>query len=207
MDKESGLTYQIRVPEGKPSVSVIMLHGLGGNELSMWALDSALPGDALIVSPRGLYPLEVESNSWVIPSLTGWPTVNDFEPAVRALEQMVRKLGTDSSFDRENLVLMGFSQGAALAFSAVSKLAPIAMIAAAGFVPKGKIVDLKGLPIFWGHGSFDEWIPISRARQEAELLLGLGAEVDFCETDVGHKLGLECLQGLRKWLRMQIGVA
>jgi phospholipase/carboxylesterase len=181
-----------------------MLHGLGGNEHSMWALDSALPGDALIVSPRGLFPMGAESNSWVIPSLTGWPTVHDFESSVRALVQMTKELEAEASLDRENLILMGFSQGAALAFTAAPELAPAALIAAAGFIPQGDLPGLHGLPVFWGHGSFDEWIPITRARKEVKVLLELGAEVDFCETDVGHKLGLECLQGLRKWLRMQM---
>ena len=27
-----------------------------------------------------------------------------------------------------------------------------------------------------------------------------GAPVTYCEADVGHKLGSECLKGLRRWL-------
>jgi predicted esterase len=205
--KQSGLIYQIRIPEGRPSVSVLMLHGLSGSELSMWDLDSALPEDAFIVSPRGLFYLAPDDHSWVNPTIKGWPTMEDFEPSVRALEVMVQELESEEGFDRKNLVLMGFSQGAALAFAAAatSNLDPIALIAIAGLIPEGVLQHLGELPVFWGHGIYDEWIPIARARQEVEHLLELGVKVHFCEAEVGHKLGIECLNSLQMWLKNQIG--
>jgi predicted esterase len=79
-------------------------------------------------------------------------------------------------------------------------LRPKAIIAAAGFLPKGDFTDLRGLPIFWGHGTRDEWIPIEKARGDAMILRDFKADIRFCETDVGHKLGLECLDGLDGWI-------
>ncbi len=172
----------------------------------MWDLDSALPEDAFIVSPRGLFYLAPDNHSWVKPTIKGWPTMDGFEPSVRALEVMVQELETEEGFDRTNLILMGFSQGAALAFAAAatSNLDPIALIAIAGLIPEGDLQHLGELPVFWGHGIYDEWIPIARARQEVERLLELGVKVHFCEAEVGHKLGSECQKVLQKWLKKQI---
>jgi phospholipase/carboxylesterase len=201
--KAGELTYLLRIPKRKPSTWIIMLHGLGGNEESMWALETALPQDALILSLRGLFPLGHDSYSWVNPSINGWPTVVDFAPAIDALEEMVEELEIEENFERDQLMLMGFSQGAALAFAASTKLAPRGLIAAAGFLPKGDLAGVAGLPVFWGHGTLDEWVPITRARDGAERLHQLGAQIDFCESEVKHKLGLECLQGLKKWFKIQ----
>ena len=57
-----------------------------------------------------------------------------------------------------------------------------------------------GLFLFWGHGSKDEWIPIEQARSDAILLRDFGADIRFCETNVGHKLSMECIDGLRNWM-------
>ena len=179
-ETKGGLTYLSRTVDGRPSASIVMLHGLGGNETSMWALENAVPVDAFVITPRALFPLGAESYSWIPPRLSGWP--------------------------RNRLVLMGFSQGAALAFAVAtqSNLKPVALIVAAGFIPQGDLTGLRDISVFWGHGSQDEWIPIDRAKREANHLADMGLRVNFCETDVGHKLGLECLEGLRKWLKMRI---
>jgi predicted esterase len=98
---------------------------------------------------------------------------------------------------------MGFSQGAALAFVAAAdpSITTKAVVAAAAFLPEGDLSELKDIPIFWGHGSKDEWISIERARQDSLKLQEIGAKIDFCETEVGHKMGVECLNGLKGWLQ------
>ena len=87
-----GLTYLARIPQHEPSMWIVMLHGLGGNEESMWVLDTSLPEDALILSLRGIFPLGPDSYSWVNPSMNGWPTVMDFAPAIKAMELMIQEL-------------------------------------------------------------------------------------------------------------------
>lgn len=205
-ETKGGLTYLYRAVDGKPSASIVMLHGLGGNETSMWAFENAVPNDAFVVTPRALFPLGAESYSWVPPRSSGWANLEDFRPSVQAIEKMLEGLEHESQVDRNRLILMGFSQGAALAFALAnqSDLKPIAMIVASGFIPKGDLTGLRDISVFWGHGSHDEWIPIARAKRQAKRLTDMGLSVNFCETDVGHKLGLECLEGLRKWLKTKI---
>jgi phospholipase/carboxylesterase len=198
----SGLVYRYLNENSKHAPFVILLHGLGGDENSMWVLESSLPKDGVKVAPRALFKMIGDGYSWVEPHLQGWPTAIDFEPAVNALKNLVDELEIEIGLKRKELILMGFSQGAALAFTAASdpQMRPRAVIAAAAFLPKGDFTNLRGVPIFWGHGSRDEWIPIERARSEAMLLKELGAQLQFCESDVEHKLGLECLNGLSDWL-------
>ena len=74
------------------------------------------------------------------------------------------------------------------------------LVALAGFLPAGDAAGLAGLSIFWGHGTSDERVPIARARQDADRLRAAEARVTLCESDVGHKLGAECLRGLRAWV-------
>ncbi|NIM93969.1 MAG: hypothetical protein GTO18_09695 [Anaerolineales bacterium] len=201
-----GLTALLRESMDPHATSFILLHGLGGDERSMWVLEHAIPAGSFIAAPRGLHELDVGGYSWVDPDIDSWPDLDDFHSSIKELEDFVIGLNTVDGFNRERLVYMGFSQGAALAFAAASESAirPAAVVAAAGFLPRGELNNLEGLRVFWGHGTLDDQVPISRARLDAERLWGMGIELHFCETEVGHKLGLECMRGLRKWFQKNL---
>ena len=72
----------------------------------------------------------------------------------------------------------------------------------AGFVPSG-LEDLisqrplEGKPFFVAHGTKDERVSIERARASIELLEQAGAQVTYCEDDVGHKVSITCLRALK----------
>jgi phospholipase/carboxylesterase len=75
----------------------------------------------------------------------------------------------------------------------------------AGFVPSGLEAlaakrPLQGKPIFVAHGTKDNMVPVDRARASIAILETAGAQVTYCEDDVGHKLSLHCLHALRKFL-------
>lgn len=201
-NSRSGLVYRYREGNKDHGPPILLFHGLGGDENAMWILEQGILEGGFKIAPRGLFEVGESGYSWVKGPLQGWPTRDDFTPSVEALKNLVEELEAEFILRREDLYLMGFSQGAALAFAAASDpdLRPKAVISTAGFLPKGDFTNLKDLPIFWGHGSRDEWIPIERARSDAIFLRDFGAKIRFCETDVGHKLGMECLNGLKRWM-------
>jgi predicted esterase len=56
-------------------------------------------------------------------------------------------------------------------------------------------------PFFVAHGTKDELIPLERAVQAVEQLNAAGAQVTFCEAEVGHKLSADCLRGLETFFK------
>ena len=203
-----GLVYLLRVGEDPSVPPVIMLHGKGGDEKVMWVLEGVLPKGGLVASPRGPYPLPEGGYQWKESTNGEWPSIMDFARASEALLRMVDDLVRRFRLDRDHLVLMGFSQGAALVFAgaALGMLHTAALISLAGYVPEGDIHLLHGSRVFWGHGLRDDLVPIERARDDVARLRDVGADVDYCETDIGHKLGVECAHGLNIWLNGQFSI-
>lgn len=60
---------------------------------------------------------------------------------------------------------------------------------------------LRGRPVFITHGTRDETVPVERARQAAGLFEQAGAEVSYCEDQVGHKLSASCFRGLEAFYK------
>jgi predicted esterase len=134
-------------------------------------------------------------------------SVDRLHTSAEGILDLVSRLRKDAQLPDQPLVMMGFSQGAALAFVAAHLSKKLSLrnvdgvIALAGFLPTGDLGRLDGVSVFWGHGTRDEQIPIKTAYSGIRRLEALGAQVAFCEADVEHKLGVECLRGLRQWMQ------
>jgi phospholipase/carboxylesterase len=197
------LVMQVKRPVGSgPFPVVLMLHGWTGDEHSMWIFSTRLPKNALLIAPRGLYKTIGNGYSWHPEISKSWPWINDFIPVVNVLNNAIsNKNFPDGNFSMMHL--LGFSQGAALAYT-IATMHPgrVATLAGlSGFLPDGasawlKPNRLKGLRVFIAHGTEDELVPIERARDSAELFEDAGASVVYCEDNVGHKLSAKCFRGL-----------
>lgn len=202
----NGWTFRQRLPDGfaygpGPHPVILMIHGWTGDENAMWIFADRLPKNALLIAPRGPYPAARGGFSWV-QDKGRWPQLDDFRPAMQALWEFVT-LENFPSADMNRLFLVGFSMGAALAFSMALSYPERIRAAAAlsGFLPDGiaALVEgrpLKQKPVFLAHGVQDNLVPVERARQAVELLRQAGAQVDYCEDNVGHKLSIACFRSL-----------
>ncbi len=202
----SGLLYCIRPGIDDAQPAVIMLHGWTGDEKGMWVFDKVLPQTWWIAALRGRYPASSGGFSWTEEIPDDDPRLADFASSVAALMHTVDDMEERFGLRRERMALMGFSQGAALAFSvpALASWKPAAIVSLAGFMPRDTVFDGAGLPVFWGHGIRDDIVSIDLARTIVKRLRGIGAQVQYCEADVGHKAGLECAQGLKSWLKQTL---
>jgi phospholipase/carboxylesterase len=199
-----------RMPDDSRPVSVyLMIHGWTGDETVMWLFANRLPINFLKIAPRGLYPAQDGGFGWQARLTKGWPNVDDLQPPVEKIMSLLSRLGGLAEFSRvdfEQVHLLGFSQGAALAYTMgllyPDKVQSIAGLA--GFMPDGagELVarePLRGMPVFVTHGSQDEIVPVARARQAVELLERAGGNVTYCEDDVGHKLSATCFRALERF--------
>jgi phospholipase/carboxylesterase len=197
-----------RRPDGEgPFPVILMLHGWTGNEKAMWVFAGRMPMDALLLAPRAPYPSPLGGYSWHAQQHQVWPWVDDFNPALEALFQMLSGRHFPEA-DFSSMVLVGFSQGAAMAYAlALQHPKRVrALVGLSGFMPDGaealaRYRPLDGAPVFTAHGSTDRLVSVERARQSVRILEEAGAEVVYCEDDVGHKLGAGCFKGMEKFIR------
>jgi phospholipase/carboxylesterase len=206
-------TIRLREPDGSgPHRLLLLLHGWTGDENVMWIFAPRLPKEALLVAPRGLHAAPEGGYSWHPGRVGAQARIEDFRPAAGALVHLLDRLKAGApglpAVDTQQVSLVGFSQGAALAYTIallypqrVERLAGLA-----GFLPEGAgpLVErrpLEGKALFVAHGTQDERVPVARARQAVQLLQQAGAQVTYCEEEVGHKLSAGCFRGLGGYFR------
>ena len=202
-------TLRIRKTDHPSPRLLLMLHGFTGDENSMWVFARDLPSHYWIVAPRAPYVTEPSGYSWrpLHAGTYGRPILDQLRPASEALIRLVYAYQLSAKIDARVFDLMGFSQGEAmsnlLAFLYPERIRKTGILA--GFVPSGldELVaqrPLTGKPFFVAHGTKDETVPVERARASIEILEQAGAQVTYCEDEVGHKVSLTCLRALKDFL-------
>lgn len=174
------LTYA-GVPLEAAATAAILVHGRGQQPDFMLELVDrlALPGVAYVL-PRAT------GSTWYPARFMEATDANEPHLSL-ALEQCTRTVDhvLGQGIPLERLFLVGFSQGACL-LSEFLVRTPRRYAGAAlhtgGFVgPEGARSaeggTLAGLPVFMGISRRDEWVPLDRAEETAELLTTMGAQV------------------------------
>jgi phospholipase/carboxylesterase len=206
-------TWTLRVRESSdPDCRLmLMIHGLTGDENSMWVFGRNIPPWYWLLAPRAPYPVESGGYSWRPPfesSEFGKPTLEQLRVGAEGLIRLVDEYAASAGIEAGTFDLMGFSQGAAmsnvLAFLYPQRVRKTAILA--GFVPAGleelvKQRPLAGKPFFVAHGTKDEMVRIDRARESITLLEQAGAQVTYCEDNVGHKVSANCLHALKRFFQ------
>jgi phospholipase/carboxylesterase len=201
-DAGSGVVYRLRLPSltGKPGT--VLLHGYGGNEKVLWVIETAVSSGGLVTAPRGIFSAAGGGYAWTEHDFGPGGRLVDFAPAVGPVSHWIETLVVEHGLLVSDSYMAGFSQGAALAFAltASAGVRPRGLVALAAYLPDGDLGGLAGVPIFWGHGTQDERVPVERARKDVARLRAAGAQVVYCESDTGHKVGLDCMRALRQWV-------
>jgi phospholipase/carboxylesterase len=193
--------------------TILALHGRGANQHDLIPLIEALElDDTLVVSARapmsfGLGGLG-SGYAWYEIGEEGKPDPATFQPSYELLKRFLDEVREAYPVDRDQLMLLGFSQGTVMAYAVgLTKPSEVRGIAAlSGYVPSRSslplhLQDLNGLSIFISHGEWDELIPVELGRESAEILKKAGAKVAYHEYLMGHEVRPETLRDLSSWLR------
>ena len=178
-----------------------MVHGWLGSEKVMWAFERALPPEAFVVSVRASFAAE-GGYGWMLP---GEP--DSFETGLAALRDFVRDLPGELPVDPERRIVMGFSQGAAMAYALILSDPGLVSAAAAlaGFLPDAAPRweapgRLAGKRVFIAHGTDDPTVPLAEAKKARDTMRACGAAVTYCTDPAGHKVGAGGMRALKAWL-------
>ena len=110
-------------------------------------------------------------------------------------------------FSLTNIVIMGFSQGAAMALEILlSKRKRIgAVISLSGFLIDGSNFHtlndaIKQTPIFLAHGQHDTILPLKRAKLSAKALKNAGLKITWREYPMAHEIIADEVEDIRGFL-------
>ncbi|HKJ39880.1 MAG TPA: hypothetical protein VJ972_13965, partial [Anaerolineales bacterium] len=114
-------TLRIRETTQPNPRPLLLIHGLTGDENSMWLFTRDLPKDYWMIAPRAPHNAEPFGYSWrtVHPGTFGRPSFEQLLPAAEALIQLMDEYQASAKMDasperRRRIDVMGFSQGAAM---------------------------------------------------------------------------------------------
>lgn len=211
------LVHAAYEPQGSgPHPTVVALHGWGANALDLLNLAPYLCGGRfLVLCPQGTVsvPLGPMASGWGwFPLTLGQPP--DPEAFARAVEQ-VRDFLLEAErrypVDARKLVLLGFSQGGVVAYAlGLSEPERFSGLAALSSWLPGSLVeslpprDRSQLRTLVQHGTGDNLIAVTRARESLERLRALRVPVTYREYEMGHEISGRSLADLSQWLEEKI---
>lgn len=182
-DPHADATFATAGPDpADADVGAVLIHGRGATPGSVLGLaDEFERDDVAYVAPgatnRTWYP-----NPFTAPTEANQPHLDS------ALATVKRAVGTltDAGIERENVLLLGFSQGACLTTEYAARNARRygGVVAFSGGLI-GETVeraryggDFEGTPAFVGCSDSDPHIPEARVHETTDVLTDLGADVD-----------------------------
>ncbi len=197
-----GFEHRYELGDGT-GTTLLLLHGTGGNENDLIPLGKDLAPGAAILSPRGKV-LEHGMPRFFRRLAEGVFDHEDLLFRTHELADFIEAAASEYGFDKNNLVAVGYSNGANIAASLLL-LHPGLLKAAVllrSMVPFEPEVapDLTRIPVFMAAGRMDQMITPDNTQRLAEILTESGAEVDLRWRDTGHGLTYEEVQEAKEWL-------
>lgn len=208
-------------PSATPTASIVVLHGLGadGHDFVPIAqeLDLDSVGPVRFVFPSApVQPVTInggyEMRAWYDIHPPGADGQRPEDGAGLRRSQVLVQALLDREAERgvpaARTVLMGFSQGCAMALlagvRAPRRLAGI--VGLSGYLPLAEATSAerseanRGVPIFLAHGEQDEVVDPARGEASRDALLALCYPVQWQTYAMGHSVCAQEISDLNRWL-------
>lgn len=169
-------------PLSEAKAVMIMVHGRGGGVESILPLSNHFEAEGFAYLAPAAKDATWYPNRFLAPRKSNEPFLSSALETIQGLLKEVEEAGIPP----EKTVLLGFSQGACLALEVAARNPQHygAVVALSGGLIgaddelNGYVGSFKGSPIFLGCSDIDSHIPLARVHESAEILQGLGAEVE-----------------------------
>lgn len=191
---------------------LLLLHGYGSNEEDLFSFASELQEDYFIISARAPYNLMYGSYAWYAINFDADENkFSDLEQARTSrdlIANFIDELIANYPIDKDNVTLIGFSQGSILSYAvALSYPAKVQRVVAMSGYLNVEIIDhnylrnnFTNLKIFASHGTSDQVIPVDWARKAKPILDNLGIKTAYKEYPIGHGVSPQNFYDFKNWL-------
>jgi|SRR5690625_1979679 len=188
--------------------TLLLLHGTGGNEREILPVAEAIAPEAAVLSVKGNV-LENGLPRFFRRLAEGVFDEEDLIFRTQELNQFVTEASVQYKFDRNNVMAIGYSNGANIAASMMYHH-PDALAGAILFhamVPREGIAlpDLSRVQVFVGAGENDPMIPAPQTKLLMSQLRDAGAQVTEFWTQQGHQLTREEMTQAAQWFTEKYG--
>jgi phospholipase/carboxylesterase len=203
----STLTFEHVFERGTSPLTVLALHGTGGNEHDLAPMAKMVAPNANVLSPRG----KISENGALrfFKRLSeGVFDIEDLKFRTHELADFVTEASKEYGFDSGQVYALGFSNGANIA-SSLLFLRPEVLAGGAilrGMVPldmdKGeleKLPDLTGKKVFLANGTRDPIVPLDNVKKLVAMFKDAGASVTQELNPASHGLIQSDLQAMKRW--------
>lgn len=190
--------YKERNAKGK---TLLLLHGTGGDEKDLLPIADIIDPAANILSVRGQV-LESGSNRFFKRLAMGVFDLEDLVFRTKRLKEFVDWAADHYDFDRNQVIAVGYSNGANIAASILFhyKDALQRAILFHPMVPINKVLpDLTGIKVLICAGENDPICPPQQAQQLYDMLFMAKADVTLLWQPDGHRLTMEEIVESKSW--------
>jgi phospholipase/carboxylesterase len=193
------------IPSGSKghSLTLLALHGTGGDENNMLPLSQQLDPNASVLSPRGKI-LENGMPRFFRRFVEGVFDVEDLKKRTVELADFVLAATKEYGFDGRRVVALGYSNGANIAASMLL-LRPEILAGALLFrvtlpLSPESSPHLASKHIFISAGNYDQMIPRSGTERLIDILRKSGADVEVHWQESDHGLTAKDIKDAKSWL-------
>lgn len=181
---------------------LVLLHGWGADADDLLDLGEEIAGASVVLvalrapepHPHGV------GRQWYDLQEPEWPGL----PAARTnLHQ--RLLALAESIPLENTVVLGFSQGAAMALDVASSLPLAGLIACSGYPHPGWRPQPPLARVLLTHGEQDPVVPVAASEEVLRQLQKAGGRADLLRFSGGHSIDGRLFPRLKQFLTDQWG--
>ncbi|MDQ5868220.1 MAG: alpha/beta hydrolase [Thermoproteota archaeon] len=184
-------------------LTLLLLHGTGGNEEDLIPLGKELASNATILSVRGKV-LENGMPRFFRRLEEGVFDLEDLKLRTNELAEFILKSSSIYKFDLERIIAVGFSNGANIGASLLLRrpevvTGAILFRAMVPFIPN-ILPDLSKKRILLLEGMYDPIISRGEAENLSRLFTKARSDVTVKWQDSGHNLVQEDIVAAKKWL-------
>ena len=191
---------------------IVLLHGYGSNEEDLFSFAPELPKEYYVISVRAPFDLQPYGHAWYAIHFDAdenkFSDNDEAKESVQLIASFIDEITAKYPIDKDNINLIGFSQGAILSYATAltypEKIAKV--VALSGYLNLDIIpenIDKKSiahLKFFISHGTVDQVIPVDWARKAKPALEALGLDVTYNEYPIGHGVAPQNFYDFKNWL-------